>query len=84
MKNFSIKTLTRDSIVVGFEGGEYNVNGERGLYVWDIYPEMVYFKGLDEKWRLLEDASLRAQIVEALLRHWIEYEFPWELHVVED
>ncbi len=84
MGNFSLTYLTRDSFIVEFDGQEYNVNGERGVDVWDVFPKMVYRRGTNGKWRLLEDEALKAEIVEALQNHWPEYRYHWKLHIVKD
>ena len=45
MANFALTNLTRDSFIVTFNNAEYNINGERGLDVWDVFPKMVYSRG---------------------------------------
>jgi hypothetical protein len=84
MATFSLKNLTRDSFIVEFDGIEYSVNGERGIDVWDIFPQMVYRLGANAERILLEDESLKAKIVSALQAHWPEYGHPWKLNVVKD
>lgn len=83
MGNFSLTHLTRDSFIVEFDGHEYNVSGERGVDTWDIFPKMVYRRGTNGEWTLLEDEALKAEIVKALQNHWPEYRYPWKLHLVK-
>ena len=84
MANFSLINLTRDSFIVEYDGIEYSVNGERGTDVWDIFPEMIYRLGANGERILLEDKSLKAEIVKALQEHWPEYHHPWVLDVVKN
>ena len=84
MGKFSLTHLTRDSFIVEFDGQEYNVNGERGIDVWDIFPKMVYRRRANGKWQLVEDERLKTEIVAALQDHWPEYRYHWKLNLVND
>ena len=80
MPAFSIKTLTRDSFIVEFDGADYKVDGERGGDgTWEIFPDMVYTVAADGTRELVDDARLRNAVVAALREHWHEYDYPWTL-----
>ena len=80
MSGFSLKTLTRDSFVVEYDGKEYRINGERyGDGTWAIFPKMVYRAGAEGSLTLLEDKALKERLVAELRRNWPAYDFPWTL-----
>lgn len=84
MTEFSLTTLTRDSFVVEYDGVEFIVSGERGAEVWDVFPKMVYRKVPDSRPKLVEDESLKASIVAALIANWDNYGYDYTLNLIED
>ena len=85
MPKFSLKTLTRDSFIVDYDGVEYSVNGERGGDgTWDVFPKMVYRTVPDGLATLVEDEKLKAAIVAALFANWSQYDFDYTLNLIED
>ena len=80
MPDFSLKTLTRDSFIVEYDGCEYKIDGERyGDGTWQIFPKMVYRADADGKRTLLEDVTLKKELVSELRRNWPGYDYPWTL-----
>lgn len=80
MSDFSLKTLTRDSFVVEFDGQKYKIDGERyGDGTWAIFPKMVYRADARGNLTLVKDEALRKKLVSELRRNWPSHEFPWTL-----
>ena len=85
MAEFNLTTLTRDSFVVEYDGNEFIVSGERGNDgVWDVFPKMVYRKMPENLPTLVEDETLKAEIVAALIANWDKYGYDYTLNLIED
>ena len=78
--------LTRGQAIIEIEGELFNVNGE-GLNdgTWEVFPLMVYERGADKRWVLVQDRKKCRGIIEALRTCWPDNLEGWsKLVIAED
>ena len=80
-----IVKLTRGQAIVEIDGEQFNVNGEGlGDGTWEVLPLMVYERGADDRWILIQDNERRRAIVDALQACWPGNSGGWPVLVVAD
>ena len=77
--------LTHGQAIIEIDGESFNVNGEGlGDGTWEVFPLMVYERGDDGNWILIQDRLKRKAIVDGLKTCWPDNPGGWPKLVIAD